>query len=226
VQRARQGCGSAGASPWDGETAIKRANWDVSVPPLSSLPTAQTDNKKRPVASGRCQSAGNALVRSCCGSGHAGTQCYRGINIPRSPCHGGADPRYEIWCSSHRFTIPASPSRCRLLPESQRHWARGGGLRGWGDGGFVRLGRVSGRDEPAHQPRSGNAASTTLAPLSRAPTRTVSGARLRAGLTGRNRKVNAARRIRGTTVGPDRPTPRILIVVRHPCHLGPRCSDL
>ena len=80
----------------------------------------------------------------------------------------------------------ASPSRCRLLPESQRHWARGGGLRGWGDGGFVRLGRVSGRDEPAHQPRSGNAASTTLAPLSRAPTRTVSGARLRAGLTGRN----------------------------------------
>jgi hypothetical protein len=101
----------------------------------------------------------------------------------------------------------ASPSRCRLLPESQRHWARGGGLRGWGDGGFVRLGRVSGRDEPAHQPRSGNAASTHLAPVSRAPTRTVTGVRLRAGLTGRNRKVNAARRIRGITGGRIVPRP-------------------
>jgi hypothetical protein len=121
-----------GGRSWDGETAIKWENWDVSVPPLSSLPTAQTDNKKRPVASGRCQSAGNALVRSCCGSGHAGTQCYRGINIPRSPCHGGADPRYEIWCSSHRFTIPASHSQvCTRFSqdsrELQRYWAGGPG---------------------------------------------------------------------------------------------------
>ncbi|MFM8476244.1 MAG: hypothetical protein ACKOEO_10665, partial [Planctomycetaceae bacterium] len=32
--------------------------------PLSSRHTARTDHKKRPMASGRCQSAGNARVRS------------------------------------------------------------------------------------------------------------------------------------------------------------------
>jgi hypothetical protein len=36
------------------------------------------------------------LVRSCCVPGRAGTRRYRGINIPRTPCHGGAAPKYEI----------------------------------------------------------------------------------------------------------------------------------
>jgi hypothetical protein len=36
---------ASGGRGWDGETAIKRANWDVSVPPRSSRPTARTDQK-------------------------------------------------------------------------------------------------------------------------------------------------------------------------------------
>jgi len=70
---AAPGCGSAGVSPWDGETGMFQPH------PLSSGPTARTNHKKRPMASGRCQSAGNALVRSWCVSARAGTRRYRGI---------------------------------------------------------------------------------------------------------------------------------------------------
>jgi hypothetical protein len=73
---------------------------------------ARTNHKKRPRASGRCQSAGNALVRSCCGFGRAGTHRYRGINIPRSPCHGGADSegRLPVFLSPFHHPSLALPS--------------------------------------------------------------------------------------------------------------------
>ena len=44
---------------------------------------------------------------------------YRGINIPRTPCHVGSSPKDDFRCSSNRFTIPASP----WDGETARGWA-------------------------------------------------------------------------------------------------------
>jgi hypothetical protein len=51
--------GRAGGRSWDGETVIKRTNRDVSPPSCHHAPLPERITKKRPRASGRCQSAGN-----------------------------------------------------------------------------------------------------------------------------------------------------------------------
>ena len=95
---------------WDGETVVKQANWDVSVPRYrqAALPERITKNilrravdVNRPVTS---------LVRSWCGSGRADTHRYQWINIPRSPCHVGMAHRETQNITSDVLTT-VSPSR-------------------------------------------------------------------------------------------------------------------
>ena len=88
-ERRQSDCHWASAHPLDLQSGMAGAPW----PSLSgvsevledslSVETPRTDHARR---AGDVNRPVTSLVSSCCGAGRTGTYCYRGIDIPRSPC--------------------------------------------------------------------------------------------------------------------------------------------